>query len=123
MELQSEPGSVGEHLTMKGGEFGTTTGRQRRCGCYDDVIIRYAVQANGLTDLLITKPDVLSELDTSRESEWPCARRSHLRTIASSRLGPTAMIKTGTSARVAGSMSQRPEGVGFGWARADSEWG
>jgi adenylosuccinate synthase len=62
-ELDSRPGSIGEHLTMKGGEFGTTTGRQRRCGWYDGVIIRYAVQINGLTDLVITKLDVLSELD------------------------------------------------------------
>lgn len=63
-ELDSSPGSVGEHLTTKGGEFGTTTGRQRRCGWYDGVIVRYAVQVNGLTDLVITKLDVLSELDT-----------------------------------------------------------
>jgi adenylosuccinate synthase len=63
-ELPSSPGSIGEHLTSRGGEFGTTTGRQRRCGWYDGVIIRYAVQVNGLTDLVITKLDVLSELDT-----------------------------------------------------------
>jgi adenylosuccinate synthase len=82
-ELPSEPGSIGEHLTTKGGEFGTTTGRQRRCGWYDGVIIRYAVQVNGLTDLVITKLDVLSELDTikvcvayeyegKRYNELPC---------------------------------------------------
>ena len=82
-ELDSSPGSIGEHLTMKGGEFGTTTGRQRRCGWYDGVIIRYAVQVNGLTDLVITKLDVLSELDTikvcvayehegKRYSDLPC---------------------------------------------------
>jgi adenylosuccinate synthase len=63
-ELDSTPGSIGEYLTMKGGEFGTTTGRQRRCGWYDGVIIRYAVQINGLTDLVITKLDVLSELES-----------------------------------------------------------
>ncbi|HEY5113204.1 MAG TPA: adenylosuccinate synthase [Coriobacteriia bacterium] len=82
-ELPSTPGSIGEHLTQKGGEFGTTTGRQRRCGWYDGVIIRYAVQVNGLTDLVITKLDVLSELDTikvcvayeyegKRYNELPC---------------------------------------------------
>jgi adenylosuccinate synthase len=65
-ELASTPGSIGEHLTTKGGEFGTTTGRQRRCGWYDGVIVRYAVQVNGLTDLVITKLDVLSELETIR---------------------------------------------------------
>ena len=63
-ELESCPGSIGQHLTTKGGEFGTTTGRQRRCGWYDGVIVRYAVQVNGLTDLVITKLDVLSELET-----------------------------------------------------------
>jgi adenylosuccinate synthase len=63
-ELPDEPGGVGELLTRVGGEYGTTTGRQRRCGWYDGVIIRYAVQVNGLTDLVITKLDVLSELDT-----------------------------------------------------------
>ncbi|HEX9094095.1 MAG TPA: adenylosuccinate synthase [Coriobacteriia bacterium] len=56
--------SVGETLTRVGGEFGTTTGRQRRCGWYDGVIIRYAVEVNGLTDLVITKLDVLSHVDT-----------------------------------------------------------
>jgi adenylosuccinate synthase len=56
--------TVGETLTRVGGEFGTTTGRQRRCGWYDSVIIRYAVQVNGLTDLVITKLDVLSHVDT-----------------------------------------------------------
>ncbi|MBI5230948.1 MAG: adenylosuccinate synthase [Coriobacteriales bacterium] len=63
-ELDSCPGGIGEHLTTKGGEFGTTTGRQRRCGWYDAVIVKYAVDVNGLTDLVITKLDVLSELDT-----------------------------------------------------------
>ena len=63
-ELPDEPGGVGELLTRVGGEYGTTTGRQRRCGWYDGVIIRYAVQVNGLTDLVITKLDVLSALDT-----------------------------------------------------------
>jgi adenylosuccinate synthase len=63
-ELTDEPGGVGELLTRVGGEYGTTTGRQRRCGWYDAVIIRYAVQINGLTDLVITKLDVLSALDT-----------------------------------------------------------
>ncbi|PKQ38266.1 MAG: adenylosuccinate synthase [Actinobacteria bacterium HGW-Actinobacteria-1] len=55
---------TGEMLTRVGGEFGTTTGRQRRCGWYDAVIVRNAVQVNGLTDLAITKLDVLSGMDT-----------------------------------------------------------
>jgi len=60
-ELHDE---TGELLTRVGGEYGTTTGRQRRCGWYDAVIVRYAVQVNGLTDLVLTKLDVLSGLKT-----------------------------------------------------------
>ena len=63
-ELDDAPGGVGELLTRVGGEYGTTTGRQRRCGWYDAVIIRYAVQVSGITDLVVTKLDVLSELDS-----------------------------------------------------------
>src|SRR5450756_2984012 len=47
-ELPDQPGGVGELLTRVGGEYGTTTGRQRRCGWYDGVIIRYAVQVLSL---------------------------------------------------------------------------
>jgi adenylosuccinate synthase len=54
----------GEKLSSIGGEFGTTTGRARRCGWYDAVIVRYAAEVNGLTDLCITKLDVLSAFDT-----------------------------------------------------------
>ena len=55
---------TGELLQKVGGEWGTTTGRRRRCGWFDGVIARYAVQVNGLTDLVITKLDVLSAVDT-----------------------------------------------------------
>ncbi len=54
----------GETLTHVGMEYGTTTGRQRRSGWYDAVIVKYAAAVNGLTDLCITKLDVLSALDT-----------------------------------------------------------
>lgn len=53
----------GERLREVGGEFGTTTGRPRRCGWYDAVISRYARRINGLTDLVITKLDVLSGIE------------------------------------------------------------
>ena len=53
----------GEHLRDVGHEFGTTTGRPRRCGWYDAVIARYASRVNGLTDLVLTKLDVLTGLD------------------------------------------------------------
>jgi adenylosuccinate synthase len=51
----------GDMLQQRGMEFGTTTGRKRRCGWLDAVILRYAVRLNGLTDLAITKLDVLDE--------------------------------------------------------------
>ncbi len=54
---------VGELLCSRGAEFGTTTGRKRRCGWFDGVIGRYAVRINGLDCLAITKLDVLDELE------------------------------------------------------------
>jgi adenylosuccinate synthase len=56
-------GQLGESLCDRGAEFGTTTGRQRRCGWFDGVIGRYAVRINGLDCLAITKLDVLDEMD------------------------------------------------------------
>jgi adenylosuccinate synthase len=53
----------GAHLLKVGAEFGTTTGRERRCGWFDAVVGRYAVRVNGITDLVVTKLDVLSGLD------------------------------------------------------------
>ncbi|HVF04932.1 MAG TPA: adenylosuccinate synthase [Frankiaceae bacterium] len=50
----------GDRLRDVGGEFGTTTGRPRRCGWFDAVIARYAARINGLTDFFLTKLDVLS---------------------------------------------------------------
>lgn len=54
-------GEEGERLRAAGREFGATTGRPRRCGWLDLVALRYAVQLNGVTDLVMTKADVLSE--------------------------------------------------------------
>ncbi|HEU5144460.1 MAG TPA: adenylosuccinate synthase [Dermatophilaceae bacterium] len=53
----------GEFLRKAGAEFGTTTGRPRRCGWLDTVIGRYATRINGVTDYVITKLDVLTGLD------------------------------------------------------------
>ncbi len=55
---------VGERMTDIGGEYGTTTGRRRRVGWFDAVLARYANRVNGLTDLFLTKLDVLSEFET-----------------------------------------------------------
>lgn len=55
---------TGEKLRKIGGEFGATTGRPRRCGWFDAMVIRYAVRINGLTGIALTKLDVLSDFDT-----------------------------------------------------------
>jgi adenylosuccinate synthase len=62
-ELEDE---VGAHLRERGGEFGTTTGRERRCGWLDLVALRYACRLNRLSSLVITKLDVLAGLDPIR---------------------------------------------------------
>jgi adenylosuccinate synthase len=53
----------GERLRSVGHEFGTTTGRPRRCGWYDAVIARYAARVNGVTDFVLTKLDVLTGIE------------------------------------------------------------
>ena len=75
----------GEKLRSIGGEFGTTTGRSRRCGWYDAPIARYAVRINGLTDFFLTKLDVLTgwekipvcvayDVDGTRVEELPASQ-------------------------------------------------
>jgi adenylosuccinate synthase len=54
---------VGEHLQVKGVEFGATTGRKRRCGWLDAVVLKDSARLNGLTSLAVTKLDVLTGLD------------------------------------------------------------
>ncbi len=53
----------GDWLREKGGEYGVTTGRPRRCGWYDAPVARYSTRVNGLTDIVLTKLDVLGGLD------------------------------------------------------------
>ncbi len=62
-ELKDE---VGERLREKGREFGTTTGRPRRCGWFDAVLARKSVYLNGYTEVALTKLDVLTGLDPVR---------------------------------------------------------
>jgi adenylosuccinate synthase len=62
-ELDGDPAGFGEHLRKVGAEYGTTTGRPRRCGWYDAVIARYAARVNGVTDFTLTKLDVLTGLE------------------------------------------------------------
>jgi adenylosuccinate synthase len=56
------PPGFEEKMRRKGNEYGTTTGRPRRCGWLDAVVLRYAVRINGARSLAITKLDVLTEL-------------------------------------------------------------
>ncbi len=59
-ELDNE---IGERLRKEGGEFGATTGRARRCGWLDLVQLKYSMMVNGVTDLCLTKIDVLNNFD------------------------------------------------------------
>ncbi|MET8140138.1 adenylosuccinate synthase [Sphaerisporangium sp. NPDC005288] len=54
---------MGDWLRTTGGEYGVTTGRDRRCGWFDAIIARYATRINGVTDFFLTKLDVLSGLE------------------------------------------------------------
>jgi len=58
LPTEAEP-ALAEQIRQLGGEFGATTGRPRRCGWFDAVVVRYAVRVNGLTGLAVTKLDVL----------------------------------------------------------------
>ncbi|MDE6596143.1 MAG: adenylosuccinate synthase, partial [Oscillospiraceae bacterium] len=55
---------IGDYIRNNGGEFGTTTGRPRRTGWFDSVIVRHAVRVNGLNCLVVNKLDTLAGLDT-----------------------------------------------------------
>ncbi|MBA3779516.1 MAG: adenylosuccinate synthase [Chloroflexi bacterium] len=78
-ELDDE---TGRHLLERGREFGTTTGRRRRCGWFDTVSLRYAVAVNSVSSIMLNKLDILSRLpeirlcvgylvDGSRSDTWP----------------------------------------------------
>ena len=62
-ELDDE---IGERLRARGGEYGATTGRPRRCGWFDAVSTRYSVMLNGADSVALTKLDVLDEFETIR---------------------------------------------------------
>ena len=53
-----------ETIRKKGREFGATTGRPRRCGWFDSVIVKHSVAVNGINEIVVTKLDVLDELDS-----------------------------------------------------------
>jgi adenylosuccinate synthase len=57
-------GPIGEMIRARGNEYGATTGRPRRCGWFDAVVMRYAVRVNGLDTVALTKLDVLDQCET-----------------------------------------------------------
>ena len=69
----------GERLRELGGEFGSVTGRPRRCGWFDATVVRYAVRVNGLTGLAVTKLDVLDTFAEIPVVHRLPARRHELR--------------------------------------------
>jgi adenylosuccinate synthase len=82
----------GERLRTNGAEFGTTTGRPRRCGWFDAVVGRYATRINGVTDFVLTKLDVLTgfpevpvcvayEVDGRRYDELPMTQAEFARAV------------------------------------------
>jgi adenylosuccinate synthase len=58
--------ATGRHLLDRGREYGTTTGRRRRCGWFDAVPLRYAIEVNGVSEIMLNKLDILSGLDEIR---------------------------------------------------------
>ncbi|MDO4889036.1 MAG: adenylosuccinate synthase [Actinomycetaceae bacterium] len=81
---------AGQWLRDRGGEYGTTTGRPRRCGWYDAPVARYSARVNGLTDFVLTKLDVLGgleeipvcvayEVDGKRTDEVPLSQSEYQR--------------------------------------------
>ncbi len=79
-ELHDDRG--GTHLSERGQEYGTTTGRRRRCGWFDAVSLRYAARINGVTSIMLNKLDVLTglgeirtavayEIDGVEVTDWP----------------------------------------------------
>jgi len=69
---------------VKGGEFGATTGRKRRCGWFDAVVAKHAARTNGVTQLVITKLDVLSGLEKLKVCTGYRLDGKDVRTIPSS---------------------------------------
>jgi adenylosuccinate synthase len=84
--------SFGDALRERGQEFGATTGRPRRCGWFDAVVVRHAVRINGLTRLSLTKLDVLEGVDPIRVcvayrvdgkvvKDFPASRRAQVEAV------------------------------------------
>lgn len=75
---------LGEKIRTIGGEFGSTTGRPRRCGWFDAVASRYSVMVNGFTAINLTKLDVLDDLDTLKVATKYLYKGKELETLPAS---------------------------------------
>lgn len=73
---------TGEFIRQKGGEFGATTGRPRRCGWFDAMVVRYACELNGITAINITKLDVLSGQKTLKIATGYQYKEKNLKSFA-----------------------------------------
>jgi len=74
---------LGEQIREAGGEFGSTTGRPRRCGWFDAVVAKYSCTLNGTTDLNLTKLDVLSGLEKLKIATYYKYKGEYLRSFPS----------------------------------------
>ncbi len=90
---------TGELLRKSGNEFGSTTGRPRRCGWIDLVALQYACMINGVTDLILTKADVLDgmeEIAACTAYEWKGTRYNHFPyTVPEEGIQPVLKTMTG----------------------------
>jgi adenylosuccinate synthase len=80
-ELKDE---VGEKIREKGGEYGATTGRPRRCGWFDAVVVNHAIRINGIGETAITKLDVLNDFDKIKICVGYCVNGKVIQHIPSS---------------------------------------
>ncbi len=86
-----------EHVRQLGGEFGATTGRPRRCGWFDAVVVENAVRVNGLTSLVITKLDVLDTLEEIKVCtgyEYDGTTYSHYPATINAQLGARPILES-----------------------------
>jgi adenylosuccinate synthase len=83
---------IGEYIGQRGREFGTVTGRKRRCGWFDSVLVRQAIKTGGIHGIALTKLDVLDgleeikvgvgyELDGKRIDRFPAAEEAQKRVV------------------------------------------
>ncbi|MBX2849386.1 MAG: adenylosuccinate synthase [Acidiferrobacterales bacterium] len=99
---------VGQHLGTKGHEFGATTGRQRRCGWFDAVLMRRSRQVNGLTSLSLTKLDVLDGLD---ELKICTAYEYQGQQVSVAPVGADALVKCQPMYEVMPGWSENTQGI------------